>query len=251
MPVVHRFRPSVTRGNLTFDTLYDIEHNESENINDGVKNVFDNSFIKTADIDGVKRFEKIYRINGNRNDGIEVRKEIVYNSMIYRPPFTRQRLYLLLKNVFGEGNFTYTIDIENFSVTISIPPTNVSMYENYIRKVRDIVPANLNLMFSTPYTYIFLGFLKYGSDAIYTDVGEGNGDYIYTNKGYVFVGEGNGDYILEPETEFLDTELCYYTYKELSKYSTALLSNTIYPPDRDTGEIVDLEGTGSAFISEI
>ena len=253
MSLVHRFRPIATQDSETFTILYDIEHNESKAVNDCANEIHDNLFIGTANLEGIKKFEKIYDVKGKASDSLEVRRDIIHNIMAYRPPFTRLRLENLLTNIFGEGNFEYDLDIPNFSVTVSVPPTNVSMFQSYLTQVRNIVPANLNLVFSTPYTYIFLCFLIYGSDPVYTQVGEGNGNYIYVSKerGYVFVGDGKGDYVISDESEYSDDKLCYYTYKELSKYSTSMFTNTIYPAEKSEGEIVELEGAGSAYISEM
>lgn len=229
MAVVHRFRPLVTKGNETFDTLYDIQSDESKKVNDDSKQVFDNTFIKTADLEGIKRFEKIYNISSDSSKSTEERRDIIYNWMIYKPPFTRQRLRSLLRNVIGDDNFQYVIDAENFMIIVSIPMVDRNVYNDYIKKIREIIPANLLLILSTPYTYLYLTSMTYGDSESVEDLND-------------------------------ETKLCHYTYRELSKYSIfdktleiplALNGSTDGTSVPNVGEIVDLAGAGIAYVCEI
>lgn len=258
MALVHRFRPVVTSGNKTFDILYDIQSDEVKSVNDSIAEIFRNTFIKTANEKGIRNFEKIYNLGYNPELSLEERRSIVYNWMIYKPPFTKQRFNLLLKNILEIDNFMFVIDSENFFVIVSIPMLDRNSYDSYVNKIREIIPANMELIPSTPYTYLYLSTLTYGSEAVYTDVGAGNGDYDLTAKGYVYVETGNGRYTLEAESDFTDpNKLCYYTYRELSKYSVFDVTNDIRlavnadGTSRNTGEIVDLAGAGIAYVSEV
>lgn len=258
--IVHRFRPIVTKGNEIYDGLYGVEYDEMTRTNESVRKVFTNNFIKTADIDGIRNFERIYNIDENPSFSTEDRRKIVYDRMIYKAPFTRQRLDSLLKNVFGEGNYSFELDAQNFTIVVAISQLDKEVYASYIRRVREIIPSNIYLIPSTPYTYIYLSGLIYGSNRGYTDVGEGNGHYNLVGNDYIYVGDGNGRYDLDEETDFSNPDkLCHYTYRELSMYSTADSTLRIFPPvryqngtwvPRNTGEVVDLAGTGMAYVSE-
>lgn len=276
MAVVYRFRPKITEDNVTFDGLYGVEHDEMERINSSIKSVFGNNFIQTANLDGVRNFERIYEIRENTFNTLEERRAIVYNEMIYKPPFTRQRLKFLLDNVLGEGNYQYRIDPENFTVVVSIVQLDRAVYNEYIKKIRDIIPANMYLIPSTPYTYLYLSGKIYGSNRAYTNVGEGNGDYIkVSDKNYIYVGttdgeplttgNGKGNYTLADETDFTnDSKLGYYTYRELSQYSvfdttlelysvseTETIVNDETVTSTTQGEIVPLAGAGIDYVSEM
>ena len=266
MSVVYRFRPKVTEGNETFDALYGVEYDEVTAVNASIRKLFDNDFIKTADLDGIRKFEKIYAIEENANFTLEQRRQQVYDRMIYKPPFTRQKLTLLLNNILGEGNYKFILDPENFTLIIAISQLDRTIYENYIERIREIIPSNIYLIPSTPYTYLFLTGLVHGTVRSYTDVGAGNGDYILASpNNYVFVKQGNGNFVLPAEHNTTDdTKLSYYTYRQLSMYSvfdTTLelfaVDKTITIVDGDEvisstkGEIVTLGGAGIAYVSEM
>jgi len=219
MALVHRFRPLVTKENITFDALYGVESDEISKVVKDSKQIFDNEFIQTANLEGIERFEKIYEINSNSTYSTEERRNIVYNKMVYKPPFTRQRFRELLKNIVGNNNFSFEIKPEDFTVIVSIPMTDRNIYSQYVKRIREIVPANLLLILSTPYTYLYLTGLNYG-ELTFTDVGTSNGDYNFVDGIYKYVGPGNGSYTMDSTGDITDEfNLCHYTYRELSKYS--------------------------------
>ena len=262
MSVVYRLRPKVTEGNDTLDALYGVEYDECVRANDSIRSIFSNNFIKTANLDGVRKFEKIYYINERDDLGLEERREIVYSKMIYKPPFTRQRLNILLTNILGEGNFWFEINPTEFSVIVGIIKLDKTVYDKYIERIREIIPANMYLIPSTPYTYLYLSGMTYGNERTYVLVGTGNGDYVkISNNNYVYVGDGNGNYEISSDPVSTDmNKLDYYTYKELSAYSVFDTTVEVYSmsttetytdwPDTQVpvtsqtqGEIVTLAGT--------
>lgn len=188
MALVHRFRPLVTKENITFDALYGVESDEISKVVKDSKEIFDNEFIETANLEGIERFEKIYKINSNSTYSTEERRNIVYNKMAYKPPFTRQRFRELLKNIIGNDNFGFEIRPEDFTVVVSIPMIDRNVYSLYVKRIREIIPANLLLILSTPYTYLYLTSMVYGDAENADDVAD-------------------------------ETKLVHYTYRELSKYS--------------------------------
>lgn len=263
--IIYRFRPIVTKENDTYDGLYGVEYDEMTRANEAFIVAFKNGFIQSADLDGIRRFEKIYHISENPTFSLEDRRKIVYERMVYKPPFTRQRFDALLKNLFGEGNYSFELDAQNFTLVVSISQLDRNVYASYIKRIREIIPSNIYLIPSTPYTYLYLSGLIYGSNRGYTYVGAGNGDYNLVSNSYVYVGSGNGNYTLNAETDFdNESKLCHYTYRELSMYSVFDTTLELFAVDKaitivegeevissTKGEIVPLAGAGLAYVSEM
>ena len=251
--IVYRFRPIVTKENDTYDGIYGVEYDEMVKANEGVVSSFANNFIKTANINGIKRFEKIYGIRENPTLSLEERRRMVYERMTYKPPFTRQRLAMLLENLFGKGNYSFELDAQNFTLVVAISQLDKNLYDSYMDRIRQIIPSNIYLIPSTPYTYLYLSGMRYGSDRTYTNVGAGNGEYNLVGlTNYVYVGQGNGSYSISNETDSSNpNKLCHYTYRELSLYSVVDTTLELFAPGNNIGEIVPLAGTGIAFTSDM
>ena len=60
--LVKRFRPKATEGNETFDKLYEVESEEADKLDSTIRTVFNNNFIISSDLKGVRKYEKIYNI---------------------------------------------------------------------------------------------------------------------------------------------------------------------------------------------
>lgn len=153
---VKRFMPSVVSENDTFKNLYDVQNQEISTINSEVKGIYNNTTINNSDIKGVKKWEKLLEIKNNSSADLETRKNICLNRLLYRPPFTRQRLTDILTNIWGEGNFIFTIYPENYSIIIDVNTTNPIQYLKFSEDIRNTIPANMHLIFSIQYTYLYL-----------------------------------------------------------------------------------------------
>lgn len=166
--VVTRFRPIVTKGNETFDALYGVQQDEMETIKSNTLEVFNNKFIKTANLNGIERYETMYNLDPNKSMSQEERREIVYNKMTFKPPFTFLRLDLILQNVFGKNNYSYSVNPKTLEISITIPnKISKKVYDRYMLNMRKIIPANVYIILATPYTYVYLGSLTYEQLAEY------------------------------------------------------------------------------------
>ena len=78
------------------------------------------------------------------------------NTLLFKPPFTRQRLNDTLYNIWGRGNYQFEIYPDDFRVIIDIDTQDPVIYLQFTKLVRRIIPANIFLIFSIQYTYLFL-----------------------------------------------------------------------------------------------
>lgn len=153
---VHRFNPAVVKDNDTMKDLYDVEAEEVENLNGTTQKIINNLFIKTSDLEGIQRQEKFFSIKPNSQHTLEKRKAIVLNKILYRPPFTRQRLQEILENIWGKGNYVYQLYPNDYRLIIDIDTNNPIIYLQFSNLLRVIIPANIYLILSIQYTYIYL-----------------------------------------------------------------------------------------------
>lgn len=154
---VKRFVPSVLEGNDTSDALYEVEKEEVEKIRGEAKRVFDNCFIMTMDLLGIQREESLLEIMPNAYQTLEQRREVVLNKMLYRPPFTMRNVTQILENIWGKGNFIWNFYPEDYRLIVDIDTNDPVIYLQFSKQVRNIIPANIYLILSVQYTYIYLG----------------------------------------------------------------------------------------------
>ena len=153
---VKRFTPDVYKENDELKALYNVQAEEMLKIHTDKRNIFKNNFIKTANINGIIQYEKVYEIEPNSDYTVEERRENVKNKMLWKPPFTRQRLLDILKNIWGEGNYFFEIRYEDFEVIIDINTVNPIVYLQFQKNVRRVIPSNIHIIYSIQYTYLYL-----------------------------------------------------------------------------------------------
>ena len=156
MELIERFRPEVNKGNDDFDSLYSVQKEEIENLHGIARKIINNLYISTCDVDGVKRWEKFFNIKQNKDYTLEERRQIIMNKVLYRPPFTRQRLTEILETIWGKGNYIYQLYPDEYKLIVDIDTNNPTIYLQFSKQLRNIVPANLYLILSIQYTYIYL-----------------------------------------------------------------------------------------------
>lgn len=164
--LVYRFIPEPLKNNDLYDALYGVEYDEAKNVNSSILILYKNGFVATANEEGISRLEKIYGIRYDVSKTLEERREELHNKMIYLPPITMQKLVILLDNTIGEGNYSFEVIPEDFTLLLSVRTHNSKSVVDYMKRVRNIIPANLLLLTDVPFTYIYLS-----NNLTYNDMG--------------------------------------------------------------------------------
>lgn len=152
---VNRFKPRIMSGNDTASAMYDAEAEEVERIRSSSVKISRNAFIKTANLDTIRKWEGLLGISSDAMD-LDSRKEQVVFEMSNRPPYTKWNFDEVLESVLGKGNFIYDIDLENLVVTVNLQKTPESLKPNFIDRIEAILPANIRLVLSIRYTHLYL-----------------------------------------------------------------------------------------------
>lgn len=161
---IYRFSPEITKNNPDFEKIYDSQKNEISELNEIILQIILNLSIYTSDLHGVEMWEKIFRIKGNKEHSLEERRNDVLNQKAYLPPYTNQRLQEILHSIWGDGNYFYEYDPNNFTLNIDINTTNPIIYLQFSQKVRDVIPANIYINLAIQYTHFYLQkYFTYGN----------------------------------------------------------------------------------------
>ena len=153
---VRRYMPALYKGNNEMEGLYTTEHDLYSDVDSDRRIAYGNLYIATANLDAVRKYEKTYNIRADSSLTLEQRREKIINELIFKPPFTRQRLKEILDMYYGEGNYAYAIYPEIFTVIIDVKIGDSTIYEEFNKLLRKILPANMNLIFAIPYMYLYL-----------------------------------------------------------------------------------------------
>ena len=81
----------------------------------------------------VKKWEKILNIKSNSTYTLQQRRNNVLNTLLFKPPFTRQRLNDTLYNIWGEGNYQFEIYPDDFRVIIDVNTQEPVVYLQFTK----------------------------------------------------------------------------------------------------------------------
>lgn len=153
---VKRYEPKIVQNNDEMNNIYGVHKEEIERLHGSIDSIRLNAYVQTMDIKHIRNWEKILKIKVDDSYTLQQRRENVLNTLLFKPPFTRQKLNNTLYNIWGEGNYQFEIFPDDFRVIIDIDTQDPVIYLQFSKLVRRIVPANMYLIFSIQYTYLFL-----------------------------------------------------------------------------------------------
>lgn len=174
MSKIKRYIPKILEENDTMNSIYSTQEDEINKLNQTSMDVFKNNFIQTANLNGIQKYENMLKIKSDNSFDLEYRRKKVWDKLIYRPPFTRQRFQSILERIWGKGNFVFDIHPNEFEVIIDVWTDNVEYYLLYSKMIRDVIPSNLYMILSIQYTYMFLSkhynYNKMGQELTYQEL---------------------------------------------------------------------------------
>lgn len=153
---VKRFEPDIMKENNTMNCLYDIQKQEISELNSAIDIVINNTFFESLNYYGIIKWEKVLQLESKSDVDLNVRRELLLTKRRFRPPFTRQNMMKTLVSIWGEGNFTFEIFPNIYEIIIDIHTNSPEVYLRFQTYVRNLIPANLYVIFSIQYTYLYL-----------------------------------------------------------------------------------------------
>lgn len=153
---VERFSPEIMKANDTMQSLYGCQKEEMQVLHYYIRDTINNNFINEINLDGIIKWEKLLDLEANAELDLNTRKELILVKRRFRPPFTRQNLQVILESVWGEGNYTFEIYPNEFQMIIDIHTNYPEVYLEFQNYIRNLIPANIYVIFSVQYTYLYL-----------------------------------------------------------------------------------------------
>lgn len=163
---VLRYTPEPYKDNNEMLALYGAEKNIYIDVYNARRTLYNNLYINSANLDAIKKYEKTYEIIPDSSLTLEQRRQTIINKLILKPPFTRHRLKEILDLYYGEDKYIFIIYPTRYEIFIDPDIPDLSIYNNLMELFRTVFPVNMTLLFSMPYTYIYLKrYMTYGTMA--------------------------------------------------------------------------------------
>lgn len=143
---VSDYLPDLYEKNKEMQNIINSEEQEFENgLKLGIENSFKDTFANTATETGLEKFEKLLNIQVDKDeDTIDFRRERIISRLISSIPFTETYLVNQLNNFLGEGNWTYTIDYNNYSLVINSLQPGSAWYKELLDFLDRTIPCNMS-----------------------------------------------------------------------------------------------------------
>lgn len=150
---IYKFIPKkLYSNNKEMQEIAKVENEQFNILANKSNDIFVNSFLKTSNIDGIKEYENILGILPDTNiENIEQRRETIKTELSLRPPFTEVFIYNKLNSLFGENNWEFNIDYNNYTIYITIFPKSIGLYSKFMKEMRKILPCNLIINYAIIY----------------------------------------------------------------------------------------------------
>lgn len=138
------FLPHVYDGILEMSSIVDAEDNIMDTFRTEMSTAFYNTFVLTADEDGIYMFEKMLNIIADPyKEDLEFRRQRLLNRVSMTPPFTFRFLKQKLDDVIGKGSWTAYIDFDKYSIYVESSAENQNWYSEIEFTLNRIKPCNM------------------------------------------------------------------------------------------------------------
>lgn len=141
---VLRFANELYSSNREMLTIYNVQSQEVFLLNNKTLQEFLNNFVLSCDLDGIRRWEKIFNILADELlETLEYRQKRVLNRLVQQPPYTKIYLERMLSGLFGEDYYALKILNNNYIIKVTIETQIDGLYKDTIETLRQLVPANM------------------------------------------------------------------------------------------------------------
>lgn len=127
-----------------FNAVYTALNKEFQLLQESREKVLDQFFIDTMCEESILRMEKMLNILPDpAKEALEFRRDRVKNRFLVTPPFSVRYLRNQLDFAIGVGNYTLTIDNNNYTIYLESSALNQSWYEEIMFTVNKVKPCNM------------------------------------------------------------------------------------------------------------
>ncbi len=137
------YLPMVLKNVREFQLIIETEQPEIFKLFEAIQLVLDNQFVLSSTEYGVKRWEKMLKINPKATMTLDERKFVILTYLMHRLPYTFRKLEEILNDLCGEGNFTIELDPNEYTLKIRLALFSNNNAEAIGKMLKQICPANL------------------------------------------------------------------------------------------------------------
>lgn len=156
---VLRYAPDIYIDNDDMLAVYNGQKTEITIAGEKSYQAFLNNFVKSCDLEGIRRWEKIFNILADEiNETLDFRKGRVINKLIQQPPYTKIFIEQMLEGIFGIGNYDVQIIYNDYIIKIYIETSIDGLYIDTFKNIQKMIPANMTIeaIQGEPYLHIYL-----------------------------------------------------------------------------------------------
>lgn len=146
-----RYVPEFLRGTVEFRQLWAAQESELKRLYEKMDELWKDSLIPTATIQGIKRYEAMIGLKPYPGDGLEERRAAVFLKWNQQLPYTRLRLRERLELVVGAEGYELWVRNQDYELELWILDQPYRVLESLRDMTRQMIPANLRFIFAGKY----------------------------------------------------------------------------------------------------
>ena len=141
----NKLLPTLYNNNVEMNTIVNAEDIEFEQVFEAQIQInFENTFIATANINGIERFENLLNIEADpTTEDIEFRRQRLWNRLNTNPLFTEKYLQQKLDKIIGENSWYYVIAYNNYTLDIYITRPGKTWLNELTKLLEKVMPCNI------------------------------------------------------------------------------------------------------------
>lgn len=131
---------------VSIDDFVKLAATQSEEIirlEESIEQLFRDQFVLTSSLGAIKKREQMLGIQAEPNESLNFRRRRIVNRYQTKPPFTIRYLQQQLDTLVGPGLTIVDVDYEARLLTVTANIDNASIFQEVIRTIETIKPANI------------------------------------------------------------------------------------------------------------
>lgn len=138
------YLPDIYHDVVDFIELTETETQEIISVETAIERLLSDQFVNTASESAIRRRERILGIQADpTTETLDFRRKRLINRYSTKPPFTIRYLQRQLDNLVGAGLTIVSVDVQNFTLTVTANINDASVFKEVEHTVKVIKPANI------------------------------------------------------------------------------------------------------------
>nr|WP_245251563.1 putative phage tail protein [Paenibacillus turicensis] len=138
------YLPDIYHDVIDFVESTETETQEIISVETAIERLLNDQFVNTANESSIRRRERILGIQADpTTETLDFRRKRLINRYSTKPPFTIRYLQRQLDNLVGEGLTIVSVDVQNFTLTVTANINDASVFKEVEHTVKVVKPANI------------------------------------------------------------------------------------------------------------